>query len=189
MMLLVGLGNPEQKYAKNRHNIGFMAVDDIVYRHSFAPYKKQFQGLVSSGTIDGAKILVLKPETYMNNSGRSVAECAKFYKIPPENIYVFHDELDLPLGKFRLKQGGGHGGHNGLRDIDNHMGKNYHRIRMGIDHPGHKDLVSGYVLSDFAKSEQQTVDNMIWTCSRHLTLLVGGDATNYMSQMALDMKG
>lgn len=188
MMLLVGLGNPGQSYAKNRHNIGFMAVDDMIHRHYFATYKKQFQGQVSSGTVGETKVLILKPETYMNNSGRSVAECAKFYKIPAENIVVFHDELDLPLGKFRLKQGGGHGGHNGLRDIDRTVGKNYHRIRIGIDHPGDKHLVSRYVLSDFAKAEQPTVETMVWSCSRHLPLLIGGDGVNYMNQIALDLQ-
>lgn len=188
MKLLVGLGNPEQKYAKNRHNIGFMAVDDIADRHGFSPFKSQFQGLVSTGSIGGAKVLVLKPQTYMNCSGRSVGECAKFYKIPPEDIMVFHDELDLPLGKIRLKQAGGHGGHNGLRDIDPVIGKNYHRIRLGIGHPGDKDRVSPYVLSDFAKSEQPLVDDMIRAVSRHLPLLISGDGANYANQIALDLQ-
>ena len=188
MLLLVGLGNPGQKYAKNRHNIGFMAVDDIVHRHGFSPYKSQFQGHISTGTVDGHKVAVLKPHTYMNESGRSVGECARFYKIAVDDIVVFHDELDLPLGKIRTKQDGGHGGHNGLRDIDRHVGKNYHRVRMGIDHPGEKHLVSGYVLSDFAKGEMPIVERMVDACSRYSELLIDGDMVNYMNQIAIDLK-
>jgi len=155
MLLFVGLGNPGTKYKNNRHNIGFMAVDEIVHRHNFSVPKSQFQGLISEGRFGSKKILVLKPQTYMNLSGQSVSEAARFYKISPEDIFVFYDELDIPAAKVKFKTGGGNAGNNGLRNIDQHIGKDYHRIRIGIGHPGHKDRVTGHVLGDFAKSDYQ----------------------------------
>ncbi|PCJ31474.1 MAG: aminoacyl-tRNA hydrolase [Alphaproteobacteria bacterium] len=161
MLLFVGLGNPGSKYKNNRHNIGFMAVDKIVHRHNFSAPKSQFQGLVSEGRFGSEKILVLKPQTFMNLSGQSVSEAARFYKISPEDIFVFYDELDIPEARIKFKTGGGNAGHNGLRSIDQHMGKDYHRIRMGIGHPGHKDRVTGHVLGNFAKSDDQWLDPLL----------------------------
>ena len=154
MFLVVGLGNPGSGYAANRHNIGFMAADELVRRYSFGPWRKKFQGQISEGELNGQKVLVLKPETFMNLSGQSVGEVLRFYKIPVENVIVLHDELDLPPGKLRVKRGGGHGGHNGLRSIDAHCGKEYRRVRLGIGHPGDKSRVHGHVLGDFSKAEQ-----------------------------------
>ena len=161
MLLLVGLGNPGSKYNNNRHNIGFMAVDEIVHRHNFSAAKARFQGHCFEGRMESEKILILKPQTFMNVSGQSVGEAARFYKILPEDIYVFHDDLDIPAGKIKFKTGGGHAGHNGLRSIDQHMGKNYHRIRMGIGHPGEREQVTGHVLGDFAKADQQWLEPLM----------------------------
>ncbi|PCI47627.1 MAG: aminoacyl-tRNA hydrolase [Alphaproteobacteria bacterium] len=161
MLLLVGLGNPGSKYNDNRHNIGFMAVDGIVRRHNFSSPKPRFQGMVSEGRLGSEKILILKPQTFMNLSGQSVAEAARFYKIPPQDIFVFHDDLDIPAARIKFKTGGGHAGHNGLRNIDQHLGKEYHRIRMGIGHPGDKERVHGHVLGDFAKSDQAWLEPLL----------------------------
>lgn len=175
MLLLVGLGNPGGKYAGNRHNIGFMAVDAIADFHSFGPEKSKFQGLVREGMIKTdngpVKAMTLKPSTYMNESGRSVQAAASFYKIDLSQITVFHDELDLDPGKFRIKIGGGIAGHNGLRSIRQHMGENFVRARMGIGHPGHKDRVHGYVLSDFAKADLPWVEDICDACARGSELL------------------
>ncbi|NOZ41991.1 MAG: aminoacyl-tRNA hydrolase [Alphaproteobacteria bacterium] len=154
MLLWVGLGNPGNKYHNNRHNIGFMAVDEVIRRHNFSGAKSRFHGLSFEGRIGSEKILILKPQTYMNLSGQSVAEAARFYKIAPEDIFVFHDELDIAAGKIKFKTGGGAGGHNGLRSIDQHIGPGYHRIRIGIGHPGTKTQVHGHVLGDFARCDQ-----------------------------------
>jgi len=153
MLLFVGLGNPGSKYKNNRHNIGFMAVDEIILRHNFSAQRSQFQGFTHEGRLGSEKILILKPQTFMNLSGQSVGEAARFYKIPPDNIFVFYDELDIPAAKIKFKTGGGNAGHNGLRSIDQHIGKDYHRIRIGIGHPGDKTLVNHHVLGDFAKSD------------------------------------
>lgn len=153
MRLLVGLGNPGPQYAATRHNIGFMAVDRIADAHSFAPFRSKFNGLISEGSLRGTRVLLLKPQTFMNLSGQSVAEAAKFFKISINDIMVFHDELDLAPGKLKIKTGGGHAGHNGLRSIHAHLGPDFTRIRLGIGHPGHKDAVSPYVLGNFAKSD------------------------------------
>ena len=185
MLLLVGLGNPGSGYSKNRHNIGFMAADEIVRRHSFGPYQSKFQGRLSRGVLAGETVLVLKPETYMNDSGRSVGEACRFFKIPPEDVVVLHDELDLPPGRMRIKKGGGHGGHNGLRSIDAHIGKEYRRIRLGIGHPGDKDRVSGYVLSDFAKGEQDWLEKLIDAVAASVPLLADGKDQNFMNKVAL----
>ncbi|MEO1191394.1 MAG: aminoacyl-tRNA hydrolase [Pseudomonadota bacterium] len=153
MHLLVGLGNPGSRYAGNRHNIGFMALDRIAERHGFQPWRKRFQGLAAEGRIAGESVLALKPQTFMNNSGRSVGEAGRFFKLPPEALWVFYDELDLAPGRIRVKRGGGAGGHNGIRSIDSHYVKDYWRVRLGIGHPGDKAKVMGHVLSDFAKAE------------------------------------
>lgn len=178
MLLFVGLGNPGAKYAGNRHNIGFMAIDAIADRHGFSPEKSQFQSQVRSGTIQTpsgpVKTLAIKPSTFMNESGRAVQAAASFYKIPLSNIVVFHDELDLEAGKFRIKIGGGIAGHNGLRSIRQHMGADFIRARMGIGHPGHKDRVHSYVLSDFAKSEQHWVEDLCDACARAAEHLAEG---------------
>ncbi|MFT6933075.1 MAG: PTH1 family peptidyl-tRNA hydrolase, partial [Paracoccaceae bacterium] len=150
MQLWVGLGNPGAKYANNRHNIGFMALDRIAEDHGFAPWRGKFQGSLSEGRLGSQKIMLLKPETFMNLSGQSVGEAMRFFKLTPEDITVFHDELDLVPGKVRVKQSGGHAGHNGLRSLHAHIGETYTRVRLGIGHPGHKDRVAAYVLSDFA---------------------------------------
>ncbi|WP_169570157.1 aminoacyl-tRNA hydrolase [Sneathiella limimaris] len=186
MILLVGLGNPGKGYAQNRHNYGFMAADEIIRRYSFSAEKIRFQGLVSEGRLGTEKVLILKPTTYMNESGRAVREASSFYKIPPEDIIVLHDELDLPLGKMRVKIGGGHGGNNGLRSIEAHMGKNFKRVRLGIGHPGDKNLVASYVLKDFSKSEQTVANTMIDSVAKHIELLADGDDAGFMNKVALD---
>jgi len=150
MLLLVGLGNPGTGYARHRHNIGFMAVDEIAHVHGFSPWKSKFQGKLAEGKFGTEKTLLLKPDTYMNLSGQSVAEAVRFHKMELAQVIVFHDDLDLAPGKVRTKLGGGHGGHNGLRSIDGILGADYHRVRLGIGHPGRKDLVHSYVLNDFA---------------------------------------
>src|SRR5262245_55295364 len=153
MLLLVGLGNPGPTYAKHRHNVGFMAVDEIVRRHGFGPWRVRFDGVVCDGQIGASKVIALKPATYMNDSGRAVQAAMRFYKIEPERVTAFYDELDLLPGRMKVKRGGGSGGHNGIRSLDAHIGPDYWRVRIGIGHPGHKELVSGYVLHDFAKAD------------------------------------
>ncbi len=185
MWLLVGLGNPGAKYAQNRHNIGFMAADAIASDYGFAPFSSKFQGEISQGTIAGEKCQLLKPQTYMNESGRSVGEACRFFKIEPENVIVFYDELDLVFGKLRVKQGGGNGGHNGLRSLDAHIGKDYWRVRMGIGHPGHKDRVTGHVLGDFSKQEQPFVQQWCDDVARHLPLFWEKESEALMNKIAL----
>ena len=165
MKLFVGLGNPGKKYVNNRHNIGFMALDQIANDHSFSSWKSKFQGQLSDGKLGLEKVILLKPETFMNLSGQSVSETIKFYKIKTEDVVVFHDELDLSASKLRVKSSGGHAGHNGLRSIHQHIGPDYQRVRMGIGHPGHKDRVANYVLSDFAKSDQNWLKDLIYGVS------------------------
>ncbi|WP_373089533.1 aminoacyl-tRNA hydrolase [Sneathiella sp.] len=186
MFLLVGLGNPGKGYAGNRHNFGFMAVDEIIRRHSFMPERIRFQGLVADGKIGGTNLLTLKPTTYMNESGRSVGEALRFYKIPLENIVVLHDELDLPLGKVRIKTGGGHGGNNGIRSIAAHVGEGFCRVRLGVGHPGEKHLVTSHVLKDFSKAEQGVVDKVIDSIARNAELLVTGQHSAFMNKITLD---
>lgn len=176
MRLIVGLGNPGPKYEANRHNIGFMAVDEIVRRHGFGPWRARFQGLASEGTLAGEKTLVLKPQTFMNESGRAVGEALRFFKLDPSDVWVIYDELDLTPAKLRVKEGGGHGGHNGLRSIDAHIGKDYRRVRLGIGHPGDKARVHGYVLSDFGKDERKTIDKLIDTVASDIELLFDGES-------------
>lgn len=174
MHLLVGLGNPGGQYAANRHNIGFMALDAIHARHGFSPWRSRFSAKISEGRIASHKVLLAKPQTFMNLSGQSAGEIARFYKLDPEDITVLHDELDLETGRTRIKRGGGHGGHNGLKSLDAHLGKDYRRIRLGIGHPGHKDLVSGYVLRDFSKAEQAWVDALCDEVSRSIEMALDG---------------
>jgi len=184
MLLIVGLGNPGQGYARNRHNIGFMAVDEIVRRYSFGPWKNRFQGRVSEGRVGSEKLLALEPQTYMNESGRAVGEAVRFYKLDPDEVIVLHDEIDIKPGKVKVKQGGGPGGHNGLRSIDSHIGRDYWRVRLGVGHPGDKDLVHGYVLSDFAKADGVWLDKVIETVAAELPDLVAGDQLAFMSRVA-----
>jgi PTH1 family peptidyl-tRNA hydrolase len=185
MKLLIGLGNPGAKYAQNRHNIGFMAVDRIASDHGFAPWRAKFQGLVSEGQLGGEKTVLLKPETFMNKSGQSVGEAMRFYKLSPGDIIVFHDEIDLAPGKLRVKSGGGHAGHNGLRSIHSHIGDAYGRVRMGVGHPGHKDAVPGYVLRDFPKADQDWLDDMLRGISDGAVALAAGDNGRFQNAVAL----
>lgn len=187
MLLFVGLGNPGRAYAKNRHNIGFMAIEAIARRHGFAPARARFQGLVSEGSIAGEKTLLLQPQTYMNESGRSVGEAARFHKIGVENIVVFHDELDLAPAKCRIKTGGGVAGHNGLRSITAHVGNDYKRVRMGIGHPGDKALVHSYVLNDFAKAETPWVEALCDALADNAALLAKGDDAGLQNKVHLFM--
>ncbi len=187
MLLLVGLGNPGQRYANNRHNIGFMAVDEMVRRHSFGPWRSKFQGQISEGRIGGEKVLILKPETYMNESGRAVGEALRFYKLEPEAVYVIYDEIDLVPGKIKVKKGGGNGGHNGLRSIDAHIGKDYWRVRLGVGHPGDKALVHSHVLGDFSKAETLWRDKLLDAVATEFPLLIEGDSGSFMSRVAQTM--
>lgn len=185
MKLFVGLGNPGAKYAQNRHNIGFMAMDQIASDNGFAPFKGKFQGAISEGRLGREKVLLLKPETFMNLSGQSVGEAMRFYKITPADVVVFHDELDLAPGKLKYKMGGGHAGHNGLRSIHQHIGEAYGRVRMGIGHPGRKELVSGYVLRDFAKADHDWLDDMLRGISDGAAHLAEGDTAKFSNAVAL----
>lgn len=187
MKLIVGLGNPGAKYARNRHNIGFMAVDAIAANHGFSPWRSKFQGLLSDGRLGHAKVVLLKPQTFMNLSGQSVGAAVRFYKLNPEDVIVFHDELDLAPGKLRLKNGGGHAGHNGLRSIHQHIGPDYARVRLGIGHPGHKDRVTGYVLGDFAKADQEWLDDLLRGIQDGAPDLGNGDGDRFMNKVALHL--
>lgn len=184
MQLWVGLGNPGAKYAANRHNIGFMAVDRVAEDHGFAPWRAKFQGQLSEGRLGADKVLLLKPETFMNLSGQSVGEAMRFYKLTPGDVTVFHDELDLAPGKVRLKRGGGHAGHNGLRSIHAHIGEAYARVRLGIGHPGHKDRVAAYVLSDFARADQDWLDDLLRGIARGAPDLAAGDGPKFLNAIA-----
>ncbi len=185
MKLFVGLGNPGSKYAGNRHNIGFMALDQIASDHGFAPWRKKFQGQLSEGRLGREKVMLLKPETFMNLSGQSVGEAMRFFKLEPADITVFHDELDLAPGKCRVKTGGGHAGHNGLRSIHQHIGPEYQRVRLGIGHPGHKDRVAAYVLHDFAKADAEWLDDVLRGIGDGAPHLADGDAARFMNAVAL----
>lgn len=185
MKLFVGLGNPGAKYAGNRHNIGFMALDRIAGDHGFAPWRRAFQGMVAEGRLGADKVVLLKPETFMNLSGQSVRAALDFYKLDLSAMTVFHDELDLIPGKARVKQGGGHAGHNGLRSIHGHLGDGYTRVRLGIGHPGHKDAVAGYVLQDFARAEQDWLDDLLRGISEGAQALADGDSAKFMNAVAL----
>ncbi len=185
MKIFVGLGNPGAKYAQNRHNIGFMAVDRIAEDHGFAPWRAKFQALVSEGHLGREKVVLIKPQTFMNLSGQAVGEAMRFHKLTPDDVTVFHDELDLAPAKLRCKTGGGHAGHNGLRSIHAHIGETYHRVRLGIGHPGHKDRVAGYVLSDFAKADQDWLDDLMRGISDGAVALAEGDTAAFQNAVAL----
>ena len=185
MLLLVGLGNPGPKYEKNRHNIGFMAVDEIVRRHSFGAWRARFQALTSEGRIGGNKVLAMKPMTFMNESGRAVGEALRFFRIAPSDVIVIYDELDLAPGKVRVRQGGGLAGHNGLRSIDAHIGNDFRRVRVGIGHPGDKHRVHGHVLSDFAKADLPVMTRVVDAIADAIPILVAGDDGAFMSRIAL----
>jgi len=188
MRLFVGLGNPGPKFARNRHNVGFMAVDEIARRHGFAPWRRRFQGETSEGTLGTERVILLKPMTYMNESGRSVQEAASFFKIAPGDVTVFHDELELPPGKVRVKIGGGIAGHNGLRSISAHIGNDYRRVRLGIGHPGVKELVHGHVLSDFAKADNDWVTALCEAVAEHAGLVAKGTDATFANRVHLAMQ-
>lgn len=185
MKLFVGLGNPGGEYARHRHNVGFMALDRIAEAHRLGTWRRRFQGETAEGTIGGERVVLLKPATYMNESGRAVGEAARFLKIPLEDIYVFHDEIDLAPAKLKLKLGGGNAGHNGLRSITAHMGNDYNRVRIGVGHPGRKDAVAHYVLHDFAKAEYSWLDPMLDAMADAAPFLAKGDSARFLSQVAL----
>jgi len=187
MLLLVGLGNPGARYAGNRHNIGFMAVQAIAKRNDIGPWRRRFQGVACEGPIGGERTLLLLPGTYMNESGRAVAEAVQFYKLSLGDITVFHDEIDLAPSKVRVKIGGGVAGHNGLRSISEHIGNDYRRVRIGVGHPGNKDLVQHYVLSDFAKSERGWVEALIAILADNAELIVHGEDANFQNKVHLAM--
>ena len=185
MQLFVGLGNPGGKYERNRHNIGFMALDRIASDHGFGQWRSKFQGSLSEGRLGSEKVVLLKPETFMNLSGQSVGEAMRFYKLDPEDITVFHDEIDLAPGKLKVKSGGRHAGHNGLRSLHQHVGDAYRRVRMGVGHPGHKDAVPGYVLRDFPKADMDWLDDMLRGVSDGAAHLAEGDAGRFMNAVSL----
>ncbi len=184
MKLFVGLGNPGAKYARNRHNIGFMVVDQIAATHGFSPWKNKFNGMVSEGRLGRERVILLKPTTFMNLSGQSVSAAMQYFKLTPDDVTVFHDELDLVPGKVRLKIAGGHAGHNGLRSLHQHIGDAYHRVRIGIGHPGHKDRVAGYVLHDFAKSDAGWIDDLMRGVDKGIVDLASGDGPNFLNAIA-----
>lgn len=188
MRLLVGLGNPGPRYAGNRHNIGFMAVDAIARRHGFPPWRRRFHGVATEGPLGGERVMLLLPETYMNESGRAVLEAAQFYKIGLDDVVVLHDELDLPPGKVRLKTGGGAAGHNGLRSIGAHLGNDFRRVRIGIGHPGVKEMVQNYVLQDFAKAEREWVATLCDTIADNAGLLAKGQDSTFQNKVHLAMQ-
>lgn len=188
MQLWVGLGNPGPRYAMHRHNVGFMAADVIADMYEFGPVQKKFSGWAQEGRVGGKKILLLKPGTFMNESGRAVSEAIRFYKLTTENLVVFHDELDLAPFKIKVKLGGGHAGHNGLRSIDNHLGPDFRRVRIGIGHPGHKDRVHGHVLGNYAKSEMDDLVQMLGAIGAEAEWLAKGDDARFMSDIALRLQ-
>jgi peptidyl-tRNA hydrolase, PTH1 family len=187
MLLLVGLGNPGARYIGNRHNIGFMAVQAIAKRHGIGPWRRRFQGVACEGPIGGERALLLLPGTFMNESGRAVGEAAQFYKLAPGAVTVFHDEIELPPGKVRVKVGGGIAGHNGLRSISEYIGNDYRRVRIGVGHPGHKDLVERHVLSDFAKSEWPWVEALSDILAANAELLIRGEDASFQNKVHLAM--
>ena len=190
MWLLVGLGNPGGKYAKNRHNVGFMALDVLADEYGFPAWRSKFQSEMSEGRIGGEKVVLLKPQTYMNESGQGIGKAAKFYKIAPERIVIFHDELDLNPGKLKARLGGGLAGHNGLKSAKAHLGSaDFWRVRIGIGHPGDKSRVSGYVLSDFAKAEVPVFERLNESLARHISMLLDGNADDFMTRVSEDIKG
>jgi PTH1 family peptidyl-tRNA hydrolase len=189
MLVFAGLGNPGAKYADNRHNVGFMAADAIARRHSFSPWSKKFQGLISEGTLGGEKIILIKPQTFMNLSGQSVGEALRFYKLDVSALTVFYDEIDLAEGKLRIKTGGGAGGHNGIRSIDGHVGNAYRRVRIGVGHPGVKEMVQHHVLGDFDKADREWLDPLLDAIADNAAMIVKGDESGFMNKAALAVQG
>ena len=197
LQLWVGLGNPGAQYALHRHNAGFMAIDTVAAVHDFGPVQKKFSGWLQEGRIGGAKVLLLKPATFMNDSGRAVSEALRFYKLDLAALTVFHDELDLAPFKLKVKQGGGTAGHNGLRSIDQHLGADpstglrgaFRRVRIGIGHPGHKDRVTGYVLGNYAKAEMDPLADMLGALAAEAEWLAKGDDARFMSDVAVRLQG
>jgi PTH1 family peptidyl-tRNA hydrolase len=187
MLLFVGLGNPGARYAGNRHNIGFIVLDALARAHHAGPWRKRFQGDATEVVIGEERIILLKPETFMNESGRAVNEAMRFYKIDLKDVFVFHDELDLTAAKVRVKLGGGNAGHNGLRSITAHCGNEYHRIRLGIGHPGHKDAVHGFVLSDFSRAERDWVDDLCGAMADSAILLARHEDASFLNKVHLAM--
>jgi PTH1 family peptidyl-tRNA hydrolase len=188
MLLFAGLGNPGTKYANNRHNAGFMAADAIARRHSFSPWTKKFQALIAEGFLDGEKTILIKPQTFMNLSGQSVGEAMRFYKLDPSALTVFYDEIDLAAGKVRVKIGGGAGGHNGIRSIDQHVAKNYRRVRIGVGHPGVKAMVHNHVLGDFSKADSEWLDVLLDAIAEDAPLLAKGDDNSFMNRVTLALR-
>jgi len=183
MLILAGLGNPGPKFEKNRHNIGFMAADAIARRWAFGPWRARFQGLACEGTVDGVRATLIKPQTFYNESGRAVGEAMRFFKLTPAEVIVFYDEIDLAPGRFRMKTGGGAAGNNGIRSITAAIGEDFRRARIGTGHPGHKDLVHGYVLSDFHKADRVWVEPLIDAVADALPFAVGGDDDRYQAEV------
>jgi len=188
LILIVGLGNPGPQYQNNRHNIGFMAVDKIAERHNFPPFKQKEKTLISEGRIGTKKVILVKPMDFMNRSGSALGPIARFHKVPPENVIVIYDELDLDAGKVRVKQGGGAGGHNGIRDIDAHFGKDTWRVRLGVGHPGHKDRVTSHVLNDFSKDEKGWLEFLLVAVADEIPYLVEGNKDRFMTNVAQIMQ-
>lgn len=189
MLLFVGLGNPGDKYRMNRHNIGFLAIDEIARRHNFPAFREKFLGLVAEGEIGGERVLLLKPQTYMNSSGDSVQQVVKFYKLGVGDVTVLYDEIDLAPGKVRVKIGGGNGGHNGIRSIDPQIGKEYRRVRLGVGHPGDKDAVMHHVLGDFSKADREWLEPLLDSLARNAELIVKGDDNGLMNKLAIAVNG
>jgi peptidyl-tRNA hydrolase, PTH1 family len=189
VLLIAGLGNPGSQYAANRHNIGFMAADEIHRRHGFSPWARKFKALVADGIIDGEKTILIKPQTFMNLSGQAVGEAMRFYKLTVGDLVVIYDELDLPAGKVRVKTGGGAGGHNGIKSIDAHCGKDYRRVRLGINHPGVKDMVSSHVLGNFAKADSEWLEPLLEAVATNAGSLVHKDDSGFMNRVSLAVGG
>jgi len=190
MLIIAGLGNPGRDYENTRHNIGFMAIDAIYAQGSFSPWRAKFHALIAEGVIQGKKALLVKPQTYMNNSGQALAAILQFYKLPPANLVVLHDELDIAPAKLRVKTGGSDGGHNGLKSIDAHCGKDYCRIRLGISHPGQgKDLVHNHVMGNFSKAERIWLEPLLVAIGRNIGLIAGGDSNSFMNKVFIETHG
>lgn len=188
MLLFAGLGNPGTKYANNRHNVGFMAADAIARRHSFSPWSKKFRAEIAEGRIGGEKVLLIKPQTFMNLSGEAVGEALRFYKLAPSDVTVFYDEIELAAGKVRVKVGGGSAGHNGIRSLDQHIGKDFRRVRIGIGHPGVREMVHGHVLGDFAKADREWLDVLLDAIADNAELIAKGDENGFMNKITLALR-
>ena len=188
MQILAGLGNPGAKYANNRHNVGFMAADVIARRHSFSPWSRKFQAEIAEGRIGGEKVLLIKPQTFMNLSGQAVGEALRFYKLDPSAVTVLYDEIDLAPGKIRVKVGGGSGGHNGIRSLDQHIGQNYRRVRIGVGHPGAKEMVHNHVLGDFSKSDREWLEVLLDSIAGAADMLAKGDDSGFMNRVTLALR-